>query len=317
MSREREKAGEEITEKGGGAPLNIPLDRIDEDLGQPRKKFDQEDLDVMVASIKERGVLSPIAVRPGENGRYIINEGARRFRATKLAGKTTIPAFVREDFDPVDQVIENLNRSNLEPMEIANALDSLMKRGMKASEVAAKMGRSPATVTMYLSLLALPKPILEAREKGIKGTDNVTVLYELQKEFKKNPERVTEHLAEATEVTVGSLNALKKVIEGESTRPPKKGKGAVDDGKPAKDGHEGRSGKSDSGGKKTLGASGFNKIKKAVLQGTYKNRMVELCLNLEPPSTTTVVCKYCDDGEYLSVEAKEVQLIGLLLDYGA
>src|SRR5574344_889709 len=95
----------------------IDISLIDEDLCQPRAAsnpgFSEESLNELAETIKVRGVKSPISVREDKNGRFIINHGARRFRASKLAGKIFIPAFIDNDYTKLDQVIENLQRNNL------------------------------------------------------------------------------------------------------------------------------------------------------------------------------------------------------------
>src|SRR5277367_1622151 len=95
-----------------GAPLRLPLTIIDEDPDQPRKRFDQGELQAMAESIRLRGILQPIGVRPAENGRHVLVFGARRLRAAKLAERADIPAIVVPDVqhDLATQVIENQQR---------------------------------------------------------------------------------------------------------------------------------------------------------------------------------------------------------------
>ena len=100
-------------------PLELALSEIVEDPNQPRVEFDQETLAELAESIKLRGVKTPISVRPHDGGGYIINHGARRFRASGLAGKTTIPAWIDSDYTDEDQIIENIHRDALRPREIA------------------------------------------------------------------------------------------------------------------------------------------------------------------------------------------------------
>src|SRR5450631_2864706 len=92
-----------------GLPLQIAVGLIDEDPNQPRTEFDPARLDELTQSITVRGVLQPVSVRPHPEaaGRWILNFGARRLRATKRAGKPTIPAYVDRKADRYDQVIEN------------------------------------------------------------------------------------------------------------------------------------------------------------------------------------------------------------------
>ena len=109
-------------EGGSGAPLELELALIDEDPHQPRKQFDENSLAEMAETIRARGVKTPISVRPNPKveGRYLINHGARRYRASLLAEKVTIPGFIDPDYTEADQVIENLQRDALTAREIAD-----------------------------------------------------------------------------------------------------------------------------------------------------------------------------------------------------
>ena len=104
-----------------GKPLNLSLDSIDEDPSQPRQEFDEESLRELADTITQRGVKQPISVRPhpDQPDRWMLNFGARRLRASRLAGKTHIPAFVDLAADSYDQVIENEQREPLKPLELA------------------------------------------------------------------------------------------------------------------------------------------------------------------------------------------------------
>ena len=117
--------------KSSGGAMMISIDLIDEDPNQPRTIFNDESLQELADTIRERGVKSPISVRETSDGRYMINHGARRYRASKLAGKTSIPAFIDNDYTNVDQLIENIQRDNLAPMDIARFIESELNRGLK------------------------------------------------------------------------------------------------------------------------------------------------------------------------------------------
>lgn len=98
-----------------GEPMRLPVDAIGENPGQPRFEFDEEALHELAQTIRERGVRQPISVRPSPaaEGRWLLNSGARRLRASKLAGRTDIPAFIDVSADSYDQVIENEQREGL------------------------------------------------------------------------------------------------------------------------------------------------------------------------------------------------------------
>src|SRR5690348_14786788 len=107
--------------KEAGQPLMLLLDSIDEDPAQPRREFDEQSLKELAETIVLRGVRQPISVRPHPDHpkRWILNTGARRLRAARLAGRTDIPAFVDTTSDSYDQVIENEQRESLKPIELA------------------------------------------------------------------------------------------------------------------------------------------------------------------------------------------------------
>jgi len=106
---------------GDGRPLLLAIDLIDEDPLQPRSEFEAESLGELAKTIAARGVLQPVSVRthPEQAGRWMLNFGARRLRAARLAGKTEIPAFVEEAADSLDQLLENEQRENLQLLEVA------------------------------------------------------------------------------------------------------------------------------------------------------------------------------------------------------
>ena len=117
--------------------LDLELSLIDEDPNQPRREdnpgFSEEKINELVRSITKRGVKTPISVHhhPEKPGRFVINHGARRFRASKLAGRKTIPALVDNDYTSADQLTENLLREGNTPLEIAAAIGEFLKQGMK------------------------------------------------------------------------------------------------------------------------------------------------------------------------------------------
>ncbi|MDK6803775.1 ParB/RepB/Spo0J family partition protein [Lactobacillus mulieris] len=136
---------------------------------QPRKNFDDKSLKELSDSIKENGVFQPIIVRKSLDG-YEIIAGERRFRASKLAKKTTIPAIVR-DFDEAQMmevaVLENLQREDLSPLEEAQAYEMLQKNlGLTQEEVSKRMGKSRPYIANYLRLLTLPKKAKKLLQHG-------------------------------------------------------------------------------------------------------------------------------------------------------
>jgi ParB family transcriptional regulator, chromosome partitioning protein len=139
----------------------LPLEAVFPNPNQPRKYFDPEALSELAASIRERGVMEPIIVRPRE-GRYEIVAGERRYRASKLAGLSEIPAVVREMTDEeamADSLLENFQREDLTVMEKARAIKNLLEV-MSSEQCAKSLGCSTSTLKRYLDLLDLP-PIIQ------------------------------------------------------------------------------------------------------------------------------------------------------------
>lgn len=203
-----------------GAAMEIPIDLIDEDPSQPRQHFDRSKLDELAATIRERGVKTPISVRPHPHseGRYIINHGARRYRASKLAGKTTIPGFVDADYSEADQVIENLQRDELTSREIADYIGRQLASGLTKSEIARAIGKSPAYVTQHSALLDMPDLIGEIFQSG--RCKDITIIYDLVGLYKKNPEFVTDWAADQhMDITRRSVRHLKDKLEIAHTLP--------------------------------------------------------------------------------------------------
>jgi ParB family transcriptional regulator, chromosome partitioning protein len=142
-------------------PQKLPLDKVHPNESQPRKTFYQESLEELAASIKERGVLQPITVRPRTGGTFEIVMGERRYRASLLAGLTEIPAIVRDLSDEdaaADSLLENLQREDMNSIERARAIQALLQ--MMSYERASKtLGLSETTLRRSLELLELPVAI--------------------------------------------------------------------------------------------------------------------------------------------------------------
>ena len=198
------------TNKGA---IQIDIDLIDEDPEQPRTEFNEESLNELADTIKDRGVKSPISVHIGENGRYIINHGARRYRASKLAGKTTIPAFIDEDYNSNDQFIENVQRDNLSPMDIARFLQKQKELGIKQKEIAKNIGKAESWVSRHLNLLNLPQCIKDAMDSGKIGNDYLAI-DELKKLYSEDQQAVEAFLADKNDSSdFISRNDVKELSE--------------------------------------------------------------------------------------------------------
>lgn len=149
--------------------IEIPLEEIEVNIKQPRMDFDEEALKELSKSIEEHGVLQPILLNKKEDG-YIIIAGERRFRASQLAGKSTIPAIIR-DLDEIDRekisIIENIQRVDLNPFEEAMAYRSIMDNyKITQEELAQTIGKSRPYISNTVRLLNLDDRVLELLRKG-------------------------------------------------------------------------------------------------------------------------------------------------------
>ena len=138
----------------------IPLDSIEANPFQPRKEFDQEALDDLAQSIRQQGVITPITVRQMPDGKYQLIAGERRVRASQLAGLKEIPAYIRiaTDTQMMEMaLVENIQRENLNAMEIAFSYNALIEECQLTHEqLSEKVGKNRSTITNYLRLLNLP-----------------------------------------------------------------------------------------------------------------------------------------------------------------
>jgi ParB family chromosome partitioning protein len=165
--------------------LSIPVGEICEDKDQPRTEFDQEQLESLAGDLRIRGVQQPISVRPANNGFYTIIQGARRYRASVLAGKETVPAIVQSDeilFDDYSQVAENTKRAKLSPIDIARFIQKRKDKGETNVEIAKKLNEPKEYVTRHLSVLNSPLEIITAvkngKLRGVQSLYNLNLLYQ-------------------------------------------------------------------------------------------------------------------------------------------
>ena len=175
---------------------NIPIEKIHPDPDQVRKNFDENKLKELADSIKEKGIQNPIHVRPSEQvEEYIIITGERRYRASKIVGLATIPCIIHpEPMTLVEiraiQLIENLQREDLNIIEKARGFDALMKDGMSQREVSRSLGIPEGTISKSVTIIKkLPEDWIAEIEKFCKEKTDIPLyqIYEVAKE--KNPNR--------------------------------------------------------------------------------------------------------------------------------
>jgi ParB family chromosome partitioning protein len=148
----------------------LPVDLIEPNPHQPRSAFEDEALVALADSIRARGILQPVLVRPLVGGRYELIAGERRWRAAQMAELETVPAIVRRDDDAASlelALIENMVREELNPIDEARACAALVEElGLSREEVGLRVGRSRAAVSNLIRLLELPDEAVELVERG-------------------------------------------------------------------------------------------------------------------------------------------------------
>jgi ParB/RepB/Spo0J family partition protein len=194
----------------------IPIANIESNPNQPRTVFDIEALHELAASVREHGVLQPILVRPLGQNRYQLVAGERRWRASKEAGLTTIPALVEElDDDTALEIaiIENLQREDLSPLEEATMYDRMVREhGYSIRKLAEKLGKDKGYLENRLRLAGAPE---EIRELVSLRKDTLSHAYEL---MKVQDDRKRRRLAARVAIGELSLVKLREKIEGRPRR---------------------------------------------------------------------------------------------------
>lgn len=157
-------------EKVVGNVIELDLDSIEVNPFQPRTHFDDEALQELASSIRELGIIQPITVRKTGFDSYQLVSGERRYRASRLIGLETIPAYIRiaNDQESLEMaLVENIQRRDLDPIEIALSYQRLIEEVELTQErLSARVGKKRSTITNYLRLLKLPAPIQTAMKEG-------------------------------------------------------------------------------------------------------------------------------------------------------
>lgn len=201
---------ENDTEQGENKISTIKLSLIDPKSDQPRKSFDKASLEELASSIAENGLLQPILVREYADGRYQIIAGERRFRASKIAGLSEIPAIVMDKDDrKVAEIslIENIQREDLNPIEEALAYKALSEEyGLTQEELSAKVGKSRSAIANSMRLIDLPSEVMALVKEGklsaghartilgLKSRDDMITLANLAIEYDLSVRRLEEEV---------------------------------------------------------------------------------------------------------------------------
>jgi ParB family chromosome partitioning protein len=294
-----------------GEPIELRLEDVEEDPQQPRQTFGEAAMHELAESIATHGVKVPISVHrhPKIEGRYIINDGARRYRASLRAGKATVSAVVTDPFSLVEQIVVNKVRDDTPPRDKALAFTRLMTtKGWTQRELAQASGLSEAYVSQHLVLLNLPAAVSQVFDSG--RCADVTVINELVKAHKKNPDEVAAWLEnDDQEITRGSVKLLRSYLNNKGPR----GQDAVeeDDG----DDDTGRDdavtrtrGKGSMPDETTGRPRSADRIGKPLILGSYERRAVRLIPNRRWSAEGLAWVRYEDTGEEAEIELDRLRL---------
>jgi len=206
------------------SPGEIPIDRIDPNPEQPRRRFDEDALAKLADSIEQHGVLQPVVVRRAGD-RYELLVGERRWRAARAAGLAAIPAVVAdvEDRDRLElALIENVQRRDLNPIELAHAFRTLLENGKTQDEIGRRVSLDRSTVANHLRLLELPRELQEDVEEQRLTAGHAKALLQVA-----NPER-RRHLRDRIVREQLSVRAAEAIARPAAARAPARSRASLD-----------------------------------------------------------------------------------------
>jgi ParB family chromosome partitioning protein len=183
----------------GGSAQEVLIDSIDANPYQTRRRINEAAMEELAESIRASGVVQPVVLRPGPNGRFQLVAGERRWHASKRAGKTTIPAVIRQISNEQAMeitIIENLQREDLNPIEQAKAFERLSREfGLTQEQIAARTGKDRASIANFIRLLKLSEALQDALETGALSFGHGKVLLALAG-FPEHMERAAREVIE-------------------------------------------------------------------------------------------------------------------------
>jgi ParB family transcriptional regulator, chromosome partitioning protein len=300
-----------------GAPLSLAVDAVDEDPAQPRTEFNEVALQGLADTIRERGVKQPVSVRPHPTapGRWMLNFGARRLRASRMAGLKEIPAFVDNAADSYDQVIENEQREGLKPLELALFIQRRLTAGDNQAEIARRLGKSRQYITMAMALIDAPDWLMSAYREG--RCRGLTELYELRKLFGAQPQLVETWTAACNNITRDRVAALRAELASSAASvrdaAPAGMERSVGQGEHAQMGREPASTSS-----RTMRRDGARSRTSSALQLVARldgTEVVVDTLNV-PESPGRLYVRPIDGGNAEAVDATRLTLVGLFAPRG-
>ena len=201
----------------------LPIGEIEPNRNQPRKSFDEEELDNLADSIAQFGLIQPIVVRPMSDGSYQIVAGERRWRASRLAGLNEVPVIIKpltDEETALLALVENLQRADLNPIEEAEGYRRLIEEyGITQEQASDKLGKSRSSIANSMRLLNLPDDVKEMVEEGSLSAGGARALIPLQDEKKINECAV---YAVLDKMSVREIEAMVKSELAKMNRRPQK-----------------------------------------------------------------------------------------------
>ena len=218
-----------------GKALALPVDKIefDPDNIRTQRSLDPAQLEELAATIKAQGLIQPISVRnnPKKPGFYVVNAGERRLRAVRLLGSATIDSYIQDDFDPYLQAVENLQREELHPLDIARFVAAREAAGDSRTTIAKRLGKPKSFISEVAHLATAPQSIVKAFED--ERIDTRTA-YLLTRHYRESPETVQDWLAGDAPLTrlevSAALAAPKRSSQTAATERKRTGRGSKDAG---------------------------------------------------------------------------------------
>ena len=305
---------ESVTQTSDGKPILFDISEIMEDPNQPRQEFDETSLRELADNIKARGIKSPISVKPkNADGKFIINHGARRYRAAILAGLQKIPGFIDSEHADYDQIAENIHRENLTPLEIALFIKKRLASGEKKADIARGLNRDRAFVTQHAALIDPPDFLLTLYHSGKCGS--AVHLYELRNLYNDHTEKVVAWCEGTEEITRKGITSLKDSLNGNRKEPEAQTQEAQETEKASQKEDAGKEiNKAGQGTKQAKETEDADRIRKPVLLVRHGKKIASIILDRKPTAEGFIFIRYEDSKgkDVFEVPASSVKIDRLI-----
>lgn len=314
---------ESVTQASDGKPILFDVSEIMEDPNQPRQEFDETSLRELADNIKARGIKSPISVKPkNADGKFIINHGARRYRAAILAGLQKIPGFIDGEHADYDQIAENIHRENLTPLEIALFIKKRLATGEKKADIARGLNRDRAFVTQHAALIDPPDFLLTLYHSGKCGS--AVHLYELRNLYNDHTGKVVAWCEGTEEITRKGITALKDSLNGnrkeseaqekEAAKAEKTESQQAEKPRRKEEPDKGIAPKAGEGTKQSKESVESDKIRKPVLLVRHGKNAASILLDRKPTAEGLIFIRYEDSKgkDVFEVPASSVKIDRLI-----